>query len=92
LLKLVTDEQFSETTTDVNDKEIRRIGGKIDNIKVCCFIVPKIETTNSSIFEFSNRKINLQNVNYVIKAKKQYSNKNEKHKKDLEEIEINLTF
>lgn len=84
----------SETTTDINGQEIRRIGIKINNTNCCIFSVPVL---NSSEFKFSGRTIRIQNVNEAILAKKAYventKNKNgypgksyQKHQHDLDSI------
>jgi len=87
-----TDNQFSETVTDLNGVEIRRIGGTMFGVKICCFIVTKKELEGGTDFTFFGRTIKLQNLNYAIQAKRQYALKTEKHKKDLVEIDMNLNF
>lgn len=81
----VLDEMTSDTVTDMNGKEIQRVGAKINDVKVCCFKVGDEELEHSN-FTFFNRKIKIQNVNYAIIAKKTYSKKNKKHRDDLDEI------
>ncbi len=77
---------FSDTIV-VDGKHVERLGLNIKGIKVCCFKVPE-DHMQHSIFEFSGRKIKLQNVNYAILAKKQYSTKGvAKHIDDLSDIE-----
>lgn len=79
----------SDTITNVNGKEIHRTGAKIGGIKACCFGVSD-EELQCSKHRFTRDnieyEINIQNVNYVIEAKKSYSSRNEKHKIDLDEI------
>jgi hypothetical protein len=82
-------EIFSETVTDIDGTLIKRTGLKINGIKVCCFQVKK-EMLQHFVTEFLGRKIKIQNVNYAIQAKKLYSLKNDKHKKDLEEIQKDI--
>jgi hypothetical protein len=43
-----------------------------------------------SKIEFLGRKICVQNVNYAIMAKMTYADKNDKHKEDLKQINMNL--
>lgn len=81
----------SDTVTDVNGIEVHRTGAKINNVKCCCF---KVEDAglDYSIHSFSRNgkeiKIRIQNVNYAIQAKISYmkNSNNEKHKKDLKNI------
>lgn len=81
----VLDEMTSDTVTDMNGNPIQRVGAKIKDVKVCCFKVSDEELEHSK-FTFLNRKINIQNVNCAIIAKKTYSKKNKKHQDDLEQI------
>lgn len=85
----------SETVTDVNGEKITRVGFKINDINICIFRV-KGESLQHSIFEFSRRKIKIQNCNHAIIAKLAYSKKRDKdnrpfpsttkHIKDVEDI------
>lgn len=89
-LSIEKDGQFlSDTVTNVNGIKIQRIGAKIAGVKTCCFRVSSEELQHSKI-EFLGRKICIQNVNYAIQAKKSYADKNNKHKEDLKQININL--
>ena len=80
---------LSDTVTNTNGIEIQRTGAIIDGVKTCCFKVSHEEMQHSKI-KFFGREICVQNINYAIIAKMAYAEKNEKHKKDLEEININL--
>lgn len=85
-LSINESEILSDTVTDMDGKVIQRTGIKINGVKCCVFKVDKEELENYSTYDFSGKKMRLQNVNYAIQAKKTYSNKNEKHKKDIENI------
>ena len=80
---------LSDTVTNVNGVEIQRTGAKIAGVKTCCFKVSDEEMQHSKI-EFLGRKICVQNVNYAIIAKMTYADKNNKHKEDLKQINMNL--
>ena len=82
-------EVMSDTVTNTNGKPIQRTGTKINNIRVCVFKVEELELQHS-IFEFSGRRIKIQNINVAIQAKIAYSEKNQKHQNDL--IKINDTI
>lgn len=84
------EEDFSETITDIDGKPIKRIGFKVDGVKICCFQTENNELMNSSKFSFDGITINLQNVNYAIQAKRLYADKTDKHKNDLKQIEETL--
>lgn len=79
----------SDTVTNTNGIEIQRTGAKIAGIKTCCFKVSD-EELQCSKHKFTRNgneiTICIQSVNYVIEAKKAYSSRNPKHKKDLETI------
>jgi hypothetical protein len=85
LLNCYVDEIGSDTTTDINGKEIQRTSLKIMGVKVCAF---KVEDPylKHDILEYNGVKIKAQFPQYGIVAKKIYAEKNDKHKKDLEEI------
>lgn len=76
---------ISETATDVNGEQIRRVGAKINGINVCIFILNK--PPQFSEFKFLGRTIKIQNVNDAILAKRAYSEMNlascDKHRQDL---------
>lgn len=84
-----TSELASDTVTNKNGIEIQRIGAKIAGVKTCCFKVSdeELQCSKHKFTRDGNEfTICIQNVNYAIEAKKYYSNRNEKHKRDLEEI------
>lgn len=78
-------EILSDTITDTNGNLIQRTSAKIMGIKTCCFKVSTEELQHSKI-NFLGRTLCIQNVNYAIMAKLSYSQKNIKHKNDLNEI------
>ena len=80
---------LSDTVTNTNGKEIQRTGAKIAGVKTCCFKVTSEELQHSKVNVFG-RTICIQNVNYAVQAKIAYSSKNDKHKRDLEEIAATL--
>lgn len=94
IFKILDDyECLSETVTNTNGVEIKRVGINIAGVKGCCFNVPKEELQCSKHYFYRNGKqysINIQNVNYAIEAKRSYSKKNEKHTLDLLEIDDEL--
>ena len=77
---------LSDTVTDVNGDSIQRTGAIIAGVKTCCFKVSTEELQHSKV-RFLGREIRIQNVNYAIRAKISYSDKNNKHKDDLKNIE-----
>ncbi len=79
----------SDTVTDINGIEIERTALKINNVKACCFKVPK-EQLEHSIFVVNGRNLRIQNVNHAISAKICYSKHNPKHTTDLENINVTL--
>jgi len=79
----------SDTVTNTNGKEIQRTGAKIAGVKTCCFKVDDEELQYSK-FAFLGRTIKIQSVNYAIQAKRAYEFKNEKHKSDLINIQVEL--
>ncbi len=84
--EVVEDGLFSDVV-DINGNIVERLGLQIKGIKVCCFKVPSDYVQHSS-FEINGRKIKIQNVNYAILAKQQYSVKGvQKHINDLKEID-----
>jgi hypothetical protein len=85
LFDCIIDEVGSDTTTDINGKEIQRTSLKIMGVKVCAFKVED-DHLKHEILEYNGVKIQAQFPQYGIIAKKIYSEKNDKHKKDLEEI------
>lgn len=92
-IKITKSDITSETVTNTNGVEIQRTGAKIGNVKVCCFKVSDEELQHSKhtfIRDGESITILLQNVNYAIDAKRSYSPRNSKHKKDLEQIETSL--
>lgn len=80
---------LSDTGTNINGMEIQKTGAKIAGVKTCCFKVSDEGMQHSKI-EFLGRKICIQNVNYAIMAKMTYAGKNDKHKEDLKQINMNL--
>lgn len=81
-----TNEEFkieSDTVTDMNGNPISRTSVKIKNVNVCCFKVSQEELQHSKV-KFLGREICVQNVNYVLQAKKCYAHKNSKHKEDID--------
>jgi hypothetical protein len=83
--KCAIDELGSDTTTDINGKEIQRTSLKIMGVKVCAFKVDDEYLTNDTV-QYNGVSIRAQHPHYGIVAKKIYAEKNDKHKKDLEEI------
>ena len=86
-------ETTSDTVTDINGVEIQRTGMKIGDVKICCFKVSDDQLQHSKhTFTRNGNTITIciQNVNYVIEAKKTYSNYNPKHEEDLECISTTL--
>ena len=75
----------SETSEDTNGVLIDRTGMLIAGQGVCLFKVPEEELAHSKI-NVLGRELNIQNVNYALRAKMSYADKTDKHKKDLKEI------
>lgn len=80
-------ETASETTTDIDGVEIKRIGLKLNGIKVCVFFV---EDNSYSNVRYEGIKIKVQSCNSTIQAKKAYIRNGagdiDKHKEDLKTI------
>lgn len=86
----LSENQISETITDINGNPVSRLGVVIDNVHICCFKIPISHLTYSTInVQRGNRvlRINIQNVNYVIQTKAFFSKKSLKHETDLIEID-----
>jgi len=82
-------EILSESTTDVNGNLVKRIGIVVGNVNVCCFKISDDElnhTQHSFNRNGKNYTINIQNIIHAIEAKISYSDKNPKHKQDLNNI------
>lgn len=79
------DELGSDTTTDILGRQIQRTSLKIMGVKVCAF---KVEDAFLlyDLIEYNGVSIRAQHPNYGLVAKNIYAEKNDKHKKDLEEI------
>lgn len=83
----------SETTTDVNGKEIKRYSFNTTDgeVSICVFVVDELSYSQTMFF---GNPIRLMSINDVITAKVCYSKKEcksqQKHKDDLKEIYNNL--
>ena len=77
----------SETTTDINGVLIKRLGFRLNGIKVCAFFVA--ENSFSEVL-YDGIKIKVSSVNNTISAKKAYIENGkgdvEKHRQDLKII------
>ncbi len=80
----------SDTVTDVNGNTIQRTSARIHDVKVCCFKVSNEELQCSTALLDNGCRINIQNVNYVIMAKRSYAKSNPKHQDDLKNIDHNI--
>ncbi len=80
----------SDTVTDVNGNTIQRTSARINDVKVCCFKVSNEELQCSTALLTNGCRINIQNVNYAILAKRSYAKSNPKHQDDLKNIIHNI--
>lgn len=85
LTDCIVDELGSDTTTDIEGKEIQRTSLKIMGVKVCAFKVGDSYLSHDVVV-YDGVSIRAQRPEYGIVAKKIYAEKNDKHKKDLEII------
>lgn len=87
-LTIPTTEVLSDTVTDTNGKSIQRTGLIVNGIKVCAFKVNGEELQHSKVTIYRSNMthmltLNIQNVNYAIRAKIAYKFKTQKHQDDL---------
>ena len=80
---------FSDVDTDIKGRKIERVGCKIGSTNICLFKVPK-DILESFEFELQHNnetlKLNLHKIEHILRAKKVYSERTDKHAEDLKEI------
>ena len=80
---------YSDIDTDIKGRKIERVGCKIGSVKICIFKVPK-DILESFEFELKHKdetlKLNLHKIEHIIRTKRVYAERTDKHAEDLKEI------
>lgn len=75
----------SDGIVDRYGKDLRRLGGKICGIDVCCFRIPLIELEFFQ-YDLMGRLINMHSVKHILLAKKRFARRTPKHRDDFDYI------